>query len=99
MDTDALMNELSELRKEIDAIDGQIIELLSGRFKRTRRIGEIKRDAHLNPVDSSREGEMYERIRKRAEESGVDPDVAEQLWRSLIARVVTEHRAISEHRS
>lgn len=86
---------LQELRHQIDEVDDRILDVLVERFEITRQVGIVKRDAGFGPVDRTREQEMYERIRSKASERGIDPDVVESLYRTLIGHVVVEHEAIA----
>lgn len=52
------MERLHELRKRIDMIDEQIIELLDERVRIAREIGEIKRELGLPTRDERREEEV-----------------------------------------
>lgn len=58
------MDKLTELRKEIDAIDGEVINLIGKRFEISRKIGKIKRENGFVIEDKKRENEIIEdRIR------------------------------------
>ncbi len=97
MDETEGRKRLSELRHDIDDVDDRILDVLVERFEITRQVGMVKRDAGLSPVDNSREQELYERVRAKATERGIDPDVVEALYRTLIAHVVVEHKAIADN--
>lgn len=56
------MNTLKELREEIDAIDAEIISLLTKRMDIVDKIGALKRSHHYNVVDTSREEEIMRQI-------------------------------------
>lgn len=58
------MERLHELRKEIDKIDKQIIELLEKRVRIAKEIGEIKRELNLPVRDEKREEEVLRRAGK-----------------------------------
>lgn len=57
--------EIETLRRRIDDIDDQILDLLNRRLEAARAIGEIKRDSGITVVDSRREGEIYHRLLNR----------------------------------
>ena len=57
--------EIATLRRRIDDIDDQILDLLSRRLEAARVIGKIKQDAGITVVDSRREGEIYHRLLNR----------------------------------
>lgn len=52
------MNELEQMREEIDGIDHQIVELFSRRMDVTQRVGQYKQKIHMPVLDRSREKEV-----------------------------------------
>lgn len=76
---------LKSLRGEIDKADSEIIRLLAGRFAAAKRIGEIKRQLGMELLQSGRELEVIERVRKAAKASGISEDFAERLFRGIMA--------------
>ncbi len=56
------MDDLRELRKEIDTIDEEILRLLNQRAKLAKRAGEIKKDMGLEVHAPEREREIINRI-------------------------------------
>ena len=48
------MNELNVLRKQIDQIDQEIIKQLSNRFLVVKKIGQIKKELGIQPLDKNR---------------------------------------------
>ncbi|WP_227738504.1 chorismate mutase [Thermococcus paralvinellae] len=58
------LERLHELRKRIDEIDKQIIELLEKRVRIAKEIGEIKRELNLPIRDEKREEEVLRRAGK-----------------------------------
>lgn len=54
------MDELIKLRKEIDDIDGKLINLIEKRFEISKKIGKIKRERGFEIEDKKRENEIIE---------------------------------------
>ncbi len=54
--------DIPDLRKQIDALDDQILELVNQRLCVARAIGRIKRKTGVAVVDSRRETEIYNRL-------------------------------------
>lgn len=52
------MDELKELRNEIDVIDRQMVELFRQRMDVTRRVGEYKAARHMAVLDQERERQV-----------------------------------------
>lgn len=75
---------MAELREQIDALDGQIVDML------LRRAGYIDRAVQLKPAEGlparidDRVEEVVSRVRTRAGEIGFDPDLTEAIWRLMI---------------
>lgn len=75
---------LEDLRNELTAVDRQLVDLIA---ERQRIIGEIGRDKQATGIgtrDYAREKDVLDMGRARAEELGIDPDLAESILRSLI---------------
>ncbi len=75
---------LDELRDKLSSIDTRIVELIAERQQVVADIGRTKRDAGTGTRDYAREKEVLDRGRGRAEELGIDPDLAETVLRQLI---------------
>ncbi|WP_420586426.1 chorismate mutase [Ruegeria sp.] len=75
---------MQELRAQIDKLDRQLIEML------VRRAGYIDRASQLKPGEGlparipDRVEDVVQRVRASSDELGMDPDLAEKLWRILI---------------
>lgn len=57
-----MSNELEQLRKQIDPLDRQIVELLNRRAQLVVQIGKLKQDHSLPVYAPDREKKVYERI-------------------------------------
>jgi chorismate mutase/prephenate dehydratase len=66
-----MKNELNRQRKEIDAIDRQIVELLHKRAKKVKDIAGIKQKENVNIYDPAREAVILKKIKK-----GIFPEKA-----------------------
>jgi|GEM_PF-242620 len=75
--------DLHEIRKGIDGIDDQIITLLSRRAAFVSAAGKLKKDE--NAVrEPKRVEQVIERVKARAVESGLDPGIAAEIYRTII---------------
>jgi chorismate mutase/prephenate dehydrogenase len=90
------VDELARLRREIAALDGQILDLVARRLEVCRRVGEAKRQAGLPIRDFRVEVEVLRRARQGARRRGLDPSLAEDLLRRLIAASVETQREVAE---
>ena len=77
------MRDLDTLRKEIDALDERIAELLLARFAVVREIGEVKKAEGLPVTNAGREEVVIERVRSHAEERE-EQDALEKVYRTII---------------
>jgi monofunctional chorismate mutase len=75
--------ELSELRREIDVIDGEITELVQRRMAVAAKIAQYKRENGLPVLDACREAEKLKRI---AEDCGGEMgEYIARLYREMFA--------------
>ncbi len=77
-------HSMQELRTQIDKLDFHLIEML------VTRAGYIDRAAQLKPAEGlparipDRVEDVVQRVRASSDDLGMDPDLAEQMWRILI---------------
>lgn len=53
--------QIDEVRKEIDGIDDQLVELLNQRAKRVLKIRSLKQQGNISIFDPRREEEIFDR--------------------------------------
>lgn len=70
---------IEEIRKEIDGIDLQILNLFSQRYAFVKEIVKFKTD-EASVVAENRQQEVIEVRRKWAIELGLDPDLFEDMF-------------------
>ena len=75
---------IEKLRKEIDSIDGSIIELLSKRKGIVKKIAGIKRQENKSIIDKEREQEIAHRLKKMAKEKGLDEKFIGSVYEIII---------------
>ncbi|MCW3994568.1 MAG: chorismate mutase [Candidatus Bathyarchaeota archaeon] len=78
------MDDLTELRRKIDQLDDQVLLALSERVKVCRAIGEVKKKQGMPIRDALREKEVYNRIKQRAVEFGLDAGQVEALYHEIV---------------
>jgi isochorismate pyruvate lyase len=74
---------MSEVRKEIDRVDRALVDLLAERWTYVDRAWVFKR----SPEEASvpwRNRDVIEKVKTRAGEKGMPPEMAESLWRLII---------------
>lgn len=77
---------ITEFRRQIDALDDEIIALLLRRIELVKNVGAAKREAFPGacPIRAGREAEMLRRIVKKFEGTPVSPSAMAAVWRILI---------------
>jgi chorismate mutase len=85
---------LEELRKQIDVLDRQLVELLSERARAVLRIGHLKIAASLPVHEPAREKVIYSNV--RAANKGPLPDI--ELTR-IFERLIDVMRSLEMHES
>lgn len=85
---------ITEVRTEIDSIDSDIIKLLSARFGYVREVVKYKEKTASGIEASGRRAAVINSRRKWAEEAGLNPDVIEDIYNSLIEYFIVEEKKI-----
>jgi chorismate mutase len=78
------MDEISKLRKKVDEIDDQILKALYERVKVCKAIGDAKKKQGMPIRDSSRENEVYRRIKEKSAQFQLDPAQIERVYREIV---------------
>jgi len=84
-----LQDRLKALRNELDTVDDDLIELTTRRQQLVSDIGRIKKRHGRQLRDFRREREVLDGVRRSAESRGLDPELAEDLFRRLIEASLT----------
>jgi isochorismate pyruvate lyase len=74
---------MEEVREEIDRIDRALVDLIGERFTFVDRAWQLKQ----SPAEARvpwRVQQVIDRVRARAAEKGLPPELAEALWRQMI---------------
>jgi chorismate mutase / prephenate dehydrogenase len=85
---------LDELRRDLDQLDGELLELIARRQAIARQVAESKRATGHPTRDYAREREVILGVRRRGEQLGVPGELAENVLRLLIrSSLTTQERA------
>lgn len=74
---------MSDVREEIDRIDRALVDLIAERFGYVDRAWQLKKD----PAEAMvpwRIQQVIDKVRARAEERHLPPELTEALWRQMI---------------
>jgi isochorismate pyruvate lyase len=76
--------DIMRIRKNIDDLDSMIITLLAKRADFVSAAGMLKKN-EAGVRDPKRVEQVIERVRAKAIEKGLDPEIAERAYRTIIA--------------
>jgi isochorismate pyruvate lyase len=79
------LSTMADLRLSIDALDAELVRVLALRVRHIDRAAELKRKEGLPANIPSRVEEVVAKVRANALAEGLDVELAERLWRDLIA--------------
>ena len=75
---------MADVRTEIDRIDHAMVDLIAERLGYVERAWQIKLTENSAANVPWRNQQVVDKVRARADERGVPPDLAEALWRQMI---------------
>jgi chorismate mutase len=85
---------LSELRRQIDAIDEQLLELLSKRMRISREIGIYKKEHTMPVLQSPRYSEILEKRSRMGEAMDLSPDFIRDILEEIHEESVRQQMII-----
>src|SRR5580658_5112930 len=86
---------LEELRRRLDELDEQLLQIIAQRQSTSREIARVKRATGFPTRDYGREREVIVGAREQAAKLGVSPDLAETFMRLLIRSSLTTQEQAS----
>ena len=81
--------DLDELRSSLSVLDRRLVRLMAERQRLVGEIGKRKRELGRATRDFEREKDVLESARKQAAAQSIDPNVAEEVMRTLIRSSLT----------
>ncbi len=87
--------DLDEVRENINRIDREIIKLISERSSYVRQAARFK-NTKEDVRAPKRVEEVIAKVRTLAEREGLDPDIAEEVYRTVITCFINYE--LKEHR-
>jgi len=76
--------QLQEMRGRIDALDRQLLDLLARRQEVVAEVVAFKKEHQLPVYHPSREADLIDERRRRAQELALDPDCIEEIFRNIM---------------
>lgn len=84
MPSQTLPEELHEYRRQIDALDNQIVALLAQRFEIVRAVGQLKARENIPVVQGARVEEVKDRVAEMASRQNLDPQMVRDIYQRMI---------------
>ena len=76
--------DMSEVRAEIDRVDKALVDIIAERFGYVERAWQIKLAEKAAANVPWRNQQVFDKVRARAAEKGLPPDLIEALWRQMV---------------
>ncbi len=92
----AKCNNLDDVRANIDALDRQIVALLAERTTYVETAARFK-ERKNQVVDPPRIEDVIAKVRHRAIEHGMAPDLAESIYRAMIDAYIVHESQVWKH--
>ncbi len=91
---------LDALRRELDTLDDNLVELLAKRFTVTAEVKSFKlvtAKNSLSPLRPAREVQIHRRLLAKARLSGLDPGMVLKIWRGILTQSSLNQAAMTLH--
>lgn len=88
------LSTLEEVRAGIDAIDDEIMVLLGERMRHVDCVVPLKARDGIAAAAPGRVAAVYEKTRARAARAGVDPAMAEGMWRVMVEAIIAHEEQV-----
>jgi chorismate mutase-like protein len=79
-----MSNELEELRREIDALDIELIDVLARRIDVVRKVGKLKAGTDISVVQPARAQAVKNRAAEMGSDKGLDESFVRQVYDLMI---------------
>jgi isochorismate pyruvate lyase len=90
------VSSLSDVRARIDELDTQLVDLIARRQALVEAAAAFKKDEQAVRAPD-RVQQVVDRVRAKAGAAGLDPGVAEAVWRAMITAFI-DHE-LAHHRT
>ena len=78
------MDQIKQLRNKIDDVDNQILVLLQQRVEICKTIGSLKKKFNMAVQDSSRENNVYRRVKTKTDDLGLDSEKIDSIYHQIV---------------
>ena len=91
---DTPRNTLDELRKQIDKLDNQLLDILKERMKISEAIGRYKYENNITILQARRYDEIMNDRKVKAESRNLNPDFVSEIFESIHEESISRQSAI-----
>ena len=88
------LDQLQDLRAEIDVIDNHLIDTLVERMKVAEQIGEVKKSKNISVLQDARWGEILKTVVTTGEKAGLSQDFVEAIFKAIHQESINKQEAI-----
>lgn len=88
------LDQLKELRAEIDVIDNHLIQTLAERMAVAEQIGEVKKSENVSILQDARWGEILENMGKVGANAGLSEDFVKVLYKAIHQESINKQEKI-----
>jgi chorismate mutase len=74
---------LSQLRKQIDECDNNLMQELAKRMRSSREIGTFKREHDMTVLQTGRYNEILDKRGEQGEQLGMDAEFIKRVWEAI----------------
>jgi isochorismate pyruvate lyase len=89
---------MTEVRAEIDRVDKALVYAIAERFGYVERAWQLKLEARQEANVPWRNQQVFDKVRARAAEKGLPPDLIEALWRQMVGWFIQHEEEKLRHR-
>ena len=93
-DESVTTENITELRKQIDSIDNDLIELLAKRMRVAREIGQYKKEHKMTVLQSKRYSEIIDKRGAQGALCGISPDCMNTIFEAIHEESVRQQMEI-----
>lgn len=88
------LDQLQQLRSEIDVIDNHLIDTLAERMKVAEQIGEVKKSQNVSVLQDARWGEILDKMITVGEKAGLSKDFIESIYKAIHEESIAKQEKI-----
>ena len=88
-ETDEFQQKMLKLRKQIDAFDENLIQVLASRMQTAEQIGQLKKEKNVAVLQNERWAEILQKMIVNGSEKGLTKDFLETIFKAIHQESIT----------